>query len=130
MAQKHLIVIFVLFFLFLANCDTSKATPIQKSDPSPKTPAVMAKGEALFNNYCARCHGVGAQGTDHGPSFLSKIYEPNHHGDAAFQRAPRNGVRAHHWNFGDMPKIEGIQLEEIEAVIPYIRWLQKEDGVF
>ncbi|HZR45270.1 MAG TPA: c-type cytochrome, partial [Candidatus Manganitrophaceae bacterium] len=77
----------------------------------------------------AGCHGIGAKGTDRGPTFLSKIYEPNHHADASFRMAPQNGVRAHHWNFGDMPKI-AVSPEELNEIIPYIRWLQRQAGVF
>ena len=98
-------------------------------EPVPKPPVELSGGETLFNNHCAACHGNGAQGTDRGPTFLSKIYEPNHHGDAAFQRAPQSGVRAHHWRFGDMPKVS-VTPEEINTIIPYIRWLQKEAGIF
>lgn len=123
----------ILFFIsllavFLAvGCSESKSSP---SGPVPKAPAELAKGETLFTTHCARCHGEGAKGTDRGPTFISKIYEPSHHGDAAFQLAPQRGVRAHHWNFGDMPKIEGVQPEEVNEIIRYIRWLQKEGGIF
>ncbi len=41
------------------------------------------------------------------PRLVHKIYEPNHHADFAFQRAAAQGVKAHHWKFGNMPKIEG-----------------------
>lgn len=118
--------LFALFLLF--GCEQAKGPAV--SGPVAAAPAELAKGEEAFNTYCARCHGPGARGTDHGPSFLSKIYEPNHHGDAAFELAPLNGVRAHHWNFGDMPKLDGIKPEEIKEIIPYIRWLQKQAGVF
>ncbi len=54
---------------------------------APKPPGDLMKGERLFNNNCAQCHGVGAKGTPQGPPFLDKIYEPNHHADIAFYRA-------------------------------------------
>lgn len=111
----------------LLSCNNSKG-PVA-SGPVPKAPVELGVGEKLFNNNCAGCHGSGARGTDRGPTFLSKIYEPNHHGDAAFRMAPQNGVRAHHWNFGDMPKIEVTQ-QEVNEIIPYIRWLQKGAGIF
>lgn len=119
------------FFIVLAvatllSCNNSKSP---SSGPAPKAPPELAGGEKLFNNNCAGCHGMGAKGTDRGPTFLSKIYAPNHHGDFAFRMAPQNGVRAHHWNFGDMPKI-GVTPEEINEIIPYIRWLQREAGIF
>jgi hypothetical protein len=69
-------------------------------------------------------------GTDHGPSFLNKIYEPNHHGDAAFHLAARGGVRAHHWQFGNMPPVEGVSEAEVDEIIGYVRWLQRQAGIF
>jgi hypothetical protein len=69
-------------------------------------------------------------GTTQGPSFLHKIYEPNHHGDAAFQRAAANGVKAHHWQFGDMPKIDAVKPEDVDHITKYVRWLQKQAGIF
>jgi mono/diheme cytochrome c family protein len=98
--------------------------------PIPKPPPALVPGEALFNTHCASCHGAGARGSAKGPSFLDKIYEPNHHADAAFYRAPELGVRAHHWKFGDMAKIPGVTREDLSQIIPYIRWLQKEAGIF
>ena len=106
------------------------AFPSVAASPISNTPTALIKGETLYNAHCARCHGLGARGTAQGPSFLDKIYEPNHHADAAFYRAPELGVRAHHWNFGDMPKIPGVSREDLTQIISYIRWLQKEARVF
>ena len=64
--------------------------------------------KAKFTANCAACHGSRGVGTKQGPPLVHKIYEPNHHADVAFQRAAENGVRAHHWEFGNMPKIEGV----------------------
>jgi mono/diheme cytochrome c family protein len=89
-------------------------------------PPEHSQGEQLFEANCAPCHGKRASGTDRGPTFLSKIYAEDHHADSAFDRAPQNGVRAHHWNFGDMPKISGVTPEEVKIIIAYIRWLQAE----
>ena len=69
-------------------------------------------------------------GTSQGPPLVHKIYEPNHHGDAAFQRAAANGVKAHHWEFGNMPKIDAATPEDVEQIIKYVRWLQKQAGIF
>jgi cytochrome c len=94
-----------------------------------KTPAEFQKGEAKFNANCARCHGEHALGTTQGPPLVHKIYEPSHHGDAAFQFAAARGVRAHHWNFGDMPKIEGVAQDDVTQITAYVRWLQREAGI-
>jgi cytochrome c2 len=103
-------------------------TPIAQS-ASSKVPAEFQLGEGKFNNFCARCHGVEGNGTKQGPPLVHKIYEPNHHGDAAFQRAAANGVRAHHWQFGDMPKIDGVKPEEVDQIVKYVRWLQRQAGI-
>ncbi len=93
-------------------------------------PSDLQEGEAFFNRFCRRCHGPRAQGTDQGPPLVHKIYEPGHHADMAFQRAAANGVRAHHWKFGNMPKIDGATPEDVTKIIGYIRWLQREAGIF
>jgi len=130
MSPKTILMTVLLgFFLtFLPACSGGNSP--NASAPVPTAPAEMAEGEKLFNNNCAGCHGPGAKGTDRGPTFLSKIYEPNHHGDSAFRLAAKNGVRAHHWKFGNMPKIRGLASGEIGKIIDYVRWLQKEDGIF
>ena len=98
--------------------------------PDANVPPALTKGQALFNTNCSVCHGVGARGTKQGPPFLDKIYEPNHHADSAFYRAAEMGVRAHHWRFGDMPKIPGVTRDDLTQIIAYIRWLQKQAGIF
>jgi mono/diheme cytochrome c family protein len=102
---------------------------IAKPAAGSTTPAEYRKGEAKFKANCVRCHGESAVGTSQGPPLVHKIYEPNHHGDAAFQRAAANGVRAHHWRFGDMPRIEGVTPEDVDQIIQYVRWLQRETGI-
>ena len=64
------------------------------------------------------------------PPFIDKVYEPNHHGDMSFLLAVKNGVRAHHWKFGNMPKVEEITEGEVNEIIGYVRWLQREAGVY
>lgn len=99
-----------------------------KQDPL-RVPSELQKGVLKFNAFCARCHGERASGTTQGPPLVHKIYEPNHHGDQAFQRAAASGVRAHHWNFGDMPRIEGVTQEDVVEITRYIRWLQRQAGI-
>lgn len=92
-------------------------------------PPEFQTGAAAFKANCARCHGERGVGTQQGPPLVHKIYEPNHHGDATFQRAAANGVRAHHWQFGDMPRIEGVTPEDVEQIVKYVRWLQRQAGI-
>lgn len=102
-------------------------TPV---DLPTEVPAGLQVGEGAFNTFCARCHGARALGTTQGPPLVHKVYEPNHHGDAAFYRAAAQGVRAHHWQFGNMPKVDGITEEDVTEIIRYVRWLQRQAGIF
>lgn len=105
-----------------------EAVPVvSQAVPVPKE---FENGEGLFNNNCARCHGPRATGTQQGPPLVHKIYEPSHHADFAFQRAAAQGVRAHHWKFGNMPKIESVTPDDVTHIIGYIRWLQQQAGIF
>ena len=97
-------------------------------DPGP-VPAQLAEGERLFNDNCARCHGVRASGTDAGPPLVHITYEPNHHADIAFQRAAEFGVPAHHWRFGDMPPVPGVDQAAVARITAYVRWLQRKAGI-
>jgi cytochrome c2 len=106
------------------------SSPTILASAAKPLPAELEEGEAKFNNFCSRCHGPQGQGTKNGPPLVHKIYEPNHHADMAFQRAAAQGVRAHHWKFGDMPKIEGVVPEDVSQIIAYIRWLQRQAGIF
>ena len=114
--------------------DASSAEPaptVTSDAPAPPTTTaafVVPDGAAVYQQYCAECHGADLRGTDKGPSQLSIIYEPNHHGDFAYRVAIRDGTREHHWWFGDMPPVEGITDLEIEKVISYIRAEQERLG--
>lgn len=95
----------------------------------PELSQIAQSGEIAFKVYCAVCHGVNASGTDQGPSLIHKFYEPSHHGDLAIQLAVQNGVRAHHWRFGDMPPVEEITETQIQWVTKYIREIQAANGI-
>jgi len=92
-------------------------------------PAEFQHGEMLFERHCASCHGEKALGTEVGPPLVHIIYEPSHHADFAFYLAVTQGVRAHHWRFGDMPPVAGLEQEEISRITAYIRWLQQQVGI-
>lgn len=94
----------------------------------PADPDQLADGAGLYQASCAECHGTDLRGTDQGPSHLSQVYEPNHHGDASFLLAVRQGSRGHHWNFGDMAPIEGLSDDDVAAITAYVRSVQEEQG--
>lgn len=87
-------------------------------------------GQVAYEDSCASCHGKnGVGGTGKGPPLIHPIYEPDHHPDAAFLRAAMTGVRQHHWNFGDMPPVEGIKEKTVALIATYIRELQRANGI-
>jgi mono/diheme cytochrome c family protein len=111
----------------LAACERGPAVR-SDFDPGP-VPAGLAEGERLFSDNCARCHGARAAGTDAGPPLVHIVYEPNHHADMAFQRAVALGVPAHHWNFGNMPPVPGLDEAAVEQITAYVRWVQRAAGI-
>lgn len=87
-------------------------------------------GKRAFDTVCAACHGANAQGKQGvAPPLVHKIYEPNHHGDMAFVLAAQNGVRAHHWKFGNMPPVKGVTQGDVLNIVAYVRALQRENGI-
>lgn len=98
------------------------------ADTAPVSPAGSNQGAELYQSNCASCHGSDLRGTDAGPSHLSIVYEPNHHGDDSFRSAILNGAQQHHWNFGDMAAIPGLDDDEIEEIISYVRSEQERQG--
>ncbi|WP_370285779.1 c-type cytochrome [Pseudooceanicola nanhaiensis] len=87
-------------------------------------------GQRAFEATCADCHGENATGKmGFGPPLVHKIYEPSHHADMAFQMAVQNGVRAHHWKFGDMPPQTGLTPSDVANIVAYVRELQRANGI-
>lgn len=87
-------------------------------------------GKRAFEAKCAACHGENAAGQNGvAPPLVHKIYEPSHHSDMAFILAAKNGVRAHHWKFGNMPPVEGLTQGDVKYIARYVRELQRENGI-
>jgi mono/diheme cytochrome c family protein len=110
------------------------AGPAAAAGESPKAvvPAPTSElepGRLAYEKFCAECHGVNTVGTDKGPTFLHRVYHPGHHADGAFRLATIRGARAHHWRFGDMKPVKGVSDGEIEAIIRYVRAVQKANGI-
>ncbi len=103
---------------------------VQTLPPPPPTPVEYAAGDSLFAHHCIECHGESARGTDQGPPLVHKVYEPGHHADFAFLRAVQFGVAAHHWRFGNMLPVSGVTRQQVTEIVGYVRWLQREAGIF
>ena len=108
-------------------CSTTVGDFDAPTDSEPTADLIHA-GEPLYQASCAQCHGTDLRGTSLGPSHLSIVYEPNHHGDAAFVLAARAGVRQHHWPFGNMPPIPGLSDDDLDAIVAYVRDQQSIHG--
>lgn len=100
------------------------------TDNGIRVPFREAVGMNQFKKSCVQCHGEWARGTEQGPPLIHNYYKPSHHGDEAFYRAALNGVKAHHWRFGDMPPVEGIKKRDVKKIISFIRWLQQANNLY
>lgn len=118
----------------MVTLDTSEIAPgapiVEVSLPAELSSEAQI-GKRAFEARCAKCHGVNAAGQNGiAPPLVHKIYEPNHHSDMAFVSAAKNGVTAHHWNFGNMPAVEGLTDADVKMIAQYVREIQEANGVF
>lgn len=97
---------------------------------TPEMTPALNLGKLNYDAYCAKCHGANTAGTDKGPTFLNRVYHPGHHGDDSFFTATKKGARAHHWPFGDMKPVKGVTDAQIKSIVPYVRAVQKANGLF
>ena len=119
--MSHRNILPVLLAALISLPATAQSLQIPKPNP--------AAGKSLFVKNCASCHGQDLKGTDKGPPFLHRVYEPSHHADAAFQLAVKNGARAHHWRFGDMLPVQGLSPDDVAHITAYIRMQQRIAGI-
>lgn len=86
-------------------------------------------GQLVFNQNCASCHGVNGEGSEAGPPLIHSIYNPGHHSNKSFYRAVTQGVRQHHWSFGDMPPQRQIGFSEMTYILTFVREVQAINGI-
>ena len=121
--------LFGAYFWFTQEGHNADADLVDGGIIVPQLSGLAQQGEGVFNENCAACHGVNLAGTNQGPTLIHGLYRPNHHGDGAIALAAMNGVRAHHWPFGDMPPVEGINPQKLTVIIAYIRAIQQANGI-
>ncbi|TDT72705.1 cytochrome c [Litoreibacter halocynthiae] len=110
--------------------DVSEGGAIVQVTIPPEFSSNAQIGKRVFDGKCADCHGANAAGQNGvAPPLVHKIYEPSHHGDSSFILAAKNGVRAHHWRFGNMPAVEGLTDADVKMVVAYVRELQRANGI-
>ena len=112
------------------NTAPQQGAPIVEVKLPAELSANARLGKTIFEAKCAACHAKNAAGQEGvAPPLVHKIYEPSHHGDESFWIATQRGVRAHHWRFGDMPRVDGLTRADVMMVVSYIRELQRENGI-
>jgi mono/diheme cytochrome c family protein len=117
-----------------APVETAQSTPGEGTAlvavQMPPISGNAAIGQRVYDTSCSVCHGFNGAGNEGaGPPLIHVIYEPSHHADESFQRAVANGVKSHHWRFGDMPPVEGLTRGDVAMVIAYIREIQRANGI-
>jgi mono/diheme cytochrome c family protein len=113
----------------LAACGTDGDDAAGPGTAAGQGDADAARGEELFAANCAVCHGPAADGSAAGPPLVHEIYEPSHHSDEAFQQAVAQGVQPHHWDYGPMPPISGLDRSDVADITAWVRALQRDAGI-
>lgn len=121
--------IFVVMAVLLLFIPVAMAADESSAEP-PKVPFQYSLGVQKYQSMCASCHGQWLEGTKTGPPLLHPFYKPSHHADPSFYRAALQGVKAHHWEFGDMPPVPGATRQDMDAIVPFVRWFQREKGLY
>ena len=101
-----------------------------KAAEEVEIPFHLGMGKLLYEQYCSSCHGLQLTGSDKGPPLLHSFYKPSHHGDQAFYRAALQGAQQHHWEFGNMPPVEGMTTKKMDKLVPYVRYYQQQKKLY
>ncbi len=125
------VVLLLLSTLPLSACDLLDPERVRARNflPAIGYQASVVDGEARYQEVCARCHGSGLGGAPEGPPLLDQTYAPSHHADLTFYHAVKNGVRQHHWRYGDMPMLSGITAEQVGDIVAFVRREQQQAGI-
>lgn len=117
--------------LLMAACEQQTAEQFRQKQHLPDADFVAdaEQGKQLFRQHCARCHGETGKGMNLGPPLVHEVYRPGHHHDLSFHWAVKDGVKQHHWKFGNMPPIPAVSPQQAEHIIAYVRHEQIEAGI-
>jgi len=115
---------------WMKHCAERDADAIVQVKVPPNLSLAAKSGKQLFEKNCSVCHGMSTGGSSNGPPLIHRLYEPNHHSDVSFVRAANNGVRTHHWPFGNMPPVKDVTQENVKLIITYVRALQRANGIY
>ena len=118
-------------FILLSACDGGPgeidSNPLHLPPEGFVGDSVIGKEQYVLN--CQSCHGTNGFGTNQGPPLVNKVYNPSHHANLTFHLAVKNGVRSHHWKFGDMKPIPNLSPENVAHIVRYVREIQRKSGI-
>lgn len=122
----------MLITLIATGCDAFDPEQVRTRNflPAADYRPDIDQGQVQYQEICARCHGVDLHGSGEGPPLLDQTYAPSHHADLSFYHAVKNGVRQHHWQFGDMPLLTGITPEQVSDIVTFVRQRQQLAGIY
>jgi len=95
-----------------------------------RNPIPSGQGATALRKVLQQLYGLQLTGSDKGPPLLHPFYKPSHHGDQSFYRAALQGVQQHHWEFGNMPPVEGMTAKKMDSLVPYVRYNQQQKKLY
>ncbi|TCS65024.1 cytochrome c [Varunaivibrio sulfuroxidans] len=107
-----------------------RATPLTTRAAVPHLTPEGRRGQRLFNEKCASCHGPNGTGSRAGPPLIHPMYRLGHPGGDGIRRAIVQGVAPHHWNFGAMPAQPDLGAQNIGAIIAFIQEMQRANHLY
>ena len=108
---------FIIIFLNIISCSIK---------PQKVVPDEYLSGQKHFHRVCATCHGEDATGGKKAPTFLKESFNPINFSNVRIANTILNGS-----NSGSMPSQKNkINDEQIREIIKYIRFSQREAGIY
>ncbi|MFV0318198.1 MAG: c-type cytochrome [Microthrixaceae bacterium] len=95
--------------------------------PGPTGPPDATRGEQVYADRCAACHGRDFQGSAQAPSHLDPHFRPEVTSDEDYRNAIKEGADDPDLDYTRMPGLN-LNDQEIADVIAYIRSVQDERG--
>jgi len=94
--------------------------------PQKSVPEEYVAGQTYFHQVCAKCHGADAAGGNKAPTFLQEKFHPKNISNGNIAKTILNGSSS-----GAMPSQKNkVNDEQIREIIKYIRYSQREAGVY
>ena len=70
-----------------------------------------------------------ADGTARGPDLIRQEYGAEAFDDARILRAVSDGAPQRRWHYGAMPPVTSVAGPEVDAIITFLRELQRAQGI-